>query len=124
MRTICVDFDGVIASDRDGWQGNDHFGDPIHGAKEFLGKLKEKYEVIIFTCRCCEDAMRGIEKGNLLASRVRDYMDKHNLPYDHIYYGQGKPVADYYIDDRGVRCLPQVDDEAYAKVLDIVMNGY
>lgn len=121
MKRICVDFDGVIARD-DGWKGREHFGDPIPGAKEFLKKLKEEYEVIIFTCRCCEDAMSGTEKGCLLANRVRSYMDEHDLPYDHIYYGQGKPIASYYVDDRGVRCIPQIDKDSYNKVLEVVMN--
>jgi hypothetical protein len=44
------------------------------------------------------------------------------MPYDEIYVGQGKPVASYYVDDRGVRCLPQHDKDAYKKVLDVVMN--
>ena len=120
-KRICVDFDGVIAWDS-GWKGGDHFGDPIPGVKEFLAKLREKYEVIVFTCRCCEDAMRGIEKAHLLANRVRDYMDSHELPYDEIYTGQGKPVASYYVDDRGVRCLPQLDNEAYDRVLEVVLE--
>lgn len=121
MKKICVDFDGVIAFDS-GWLGKDHFGAPISGAKEFLTKLKEKYEVIIFTCRCCEEAMCGIEKAHLLAYRVREYLDRHELPYDEIYVGQGKPVASYYVDDRGISCLPQLDNEAYDKVLDVVMK--
>lgn len=66
--------------------------------------------------------MRGVEKANMLAYGIKEYMDKHELPYDEIYVGQGKPVASYYVDDRGVRCLPQLDNEAYGKVLDVVMR--
>lgn len=66
--------------------------------------------------------MSGREKGNILAYYVKEYMDKHNLPYDEVYYGQGKPVASYYVDDRGIRCLPQTDPKAYDKVLEVVMN--
>lgn len=113
--SVCVDFDGVIAVN-DGWQGVDHFGELIPGAKEFLEELSKMYNVIIFTCRCTE-GMNGVEKSHLLVNRVRDYMDEHELKYDEIWANQGKPIAKAYIDDRGVYCNPALDSLAYAKVL-------
>lgn len=118
--SVCVDFDGVIAQEN-GWQGVDFLGDPIPGAKEFLENLSKDFEIIIFTCRCTE-GINGVEKGVLLANRVRAYMQKHELPFDQIYYGQGKPIAKAYIDDRGICCRPQEDSMAYAKALLMLSN--
>ncbi|MCS3133707.1 hypothetical protein NXW30_14985 [Phocaeicola vulgatus] len=40
-KTICVDFDGVIAQ-YDGFKGNDIFGDPIDGVQSAMEVLKRK----------------------------------------------------------------------------------
>lgn len=40
-KTICVDFDGVIAQ-YDGFKGNDIFGDPIDGVQSAMEVLKER----------------------------------------------------------------------------------
>ena len=40
---VCVDFDGVIAK-YDGYRGDEHYGEPIKGAKEFLEKYGQKQE--------------------------------------------------------------------------------
>jgi len=39
------------------------------------------------------------------------------MTYDEIYTGQGKPIAQAYIDDRGINCNPAQDSMAYEKVL-------
>lgn len=120
-KSVCVDLDGVLAK-YDGWKGVDYFGDPIPGAREFLQILRTKYEVIIYTCRCRE-GISGPEKSHLLINRVREWLDKHDMPYDDIDAGSGKPIASYYIDDRGIRCTPQLDSEAFHKVLLVVMEN-
>jgi hypothetical protein len=118
--TVCVDFDGVIAKN-EGWKGVETFGDPIPGAKEFLENLAKVYDVIIFTCRCTE-GINGIEKGNLLANRVREYLDEHGMTYHKIWNEQGKPIAKAYVDDRGISCRPEDDPMAYEKVLLMLEN--
>lgn len=45
-KTICVDFDGVIAQ-YDGFKGNDIFGDPIDGVQSAMEVLKKKGFTII-----------------------------------------------------------------------------
>jgi hypothetical protein len=113
-RTVCVDFDGVIADYSKGWQGFDKAGDPIPGAKEFLAALAEFADVVIYTTRCCEDLNgRNGMKANLLQNIIREYLDKHGLKYHNIYIGQGKPIASCYIDDRAISCIPQEDARAY-----------
>lgn len=103
-KTICVDLDGVLA-DYDGWKGIDHIGDPIEGAKEFLEKLKKDYIVSIFTTRCNPNINKGhtVEE---LAAKVKIWLDKNEMPYDNVYTDQGKPLCEFFIDDRALNCMP------------------
>ena len=78
--------------------------------------MSKNYEVVIHTCRCTE-GINGREKANLLANRVREFLDENDLKYDRIWVDQGKPIAKAYIDDRGVSCRPEDDSMAYEKVL-------
>ena len=112
---ICVDLDGVLAEDGQ-WNGVEHFGKVIDGAKEFLENLRQHYDVVIYTCRFTE-GINGIEKAGLLRNRVRDWLDENELPYDEIFIGQGKPIATAYVDDRGINCSPQYNKDAFQKVL-------
>ena len=108
-KTVAVDVDGVLAQ-YDGWKGVDHIGDPIDGARYFLSELQKHFHVLIFTTRTnpfnadnpsCEWKVKE------LRTNVRDWLDRHELPYDDIYQGVGKPLAFAIIDDRGVSCRPQ-----------------
>ena len=115
-KTVCVDLDGVLA-EYDGWKGVDHIGKPIAGAQEFLRRLREKYDVVIFTTRCNPEVNKP-EAAHLLANRVRAWLDKHEMPYDDVYHGVGKPIAAAYIDDNAYRCEPMKHLDAYDQILD------
>ncbi len=104
-KTVCVDLDGVLAK-YDEWEGVDHFGDPIEGAVEFTKKLGETFDVVIFTTRCNPEVNKP-ERPHLLVNRVREWLDKHGFHYDDIYSGEGKPIAQWYVDDRAIVCRPQ-----------------
>jgi len=96
--TACVDLDGTIASYKDGWQSEEHYGEPIPGVQEALQRLKDNgWRIIIFTTR-------GDNK------RTSAYLKKHNIPFDYINENPDQPpgtsdklIADVYIDDRGIR---------------------
>lgn len=98
---ICVDLDGTICyTKKDGEKYEDVL--PIPGAVETLTELKNKgYYIIIATAR----NMRTYN-GNLgqvikaQAGLVTDWLKKHNIPYDELYFG--KPYVDYFIDDKGI----------------------
>ncbi len=98
-KTICVDFDGVIADYEKGYQGPDVFGDPLPEAADVMGWLKGKgWKVIIFTTRPDTPALRK-------------YLKDSAIPYDEINKNTmqpeganpGKPIADLYLDDRAFR---------------------
>ena len=106
-KSICVDLDATLLQ-YDGWEGIDHFGPPIPGAREFVAELSKTYNVVIYTTRCSSEINK--EAAHLLRNRVRDYLDEEGIYYDHIWTEQGKPICSAIVDDRAVSCRPQ--DEA------------
>lgn len=107
-KTIAVDLDGVLADFRDGWKGLDHIGDPIPGAREFLRRLHELGDVLIWTTRCNPELARGTA-APLLRTIVREWLVRHGLMQyvADIWIGPVKPIAAAFVDDRAVRCAPQ-----------------
>jgi len=107
-KTICVDFDGTICE----------FAYPAIGAlkpgvREALRRFKELgYYIIIYSCRAairhkekyhpgCEH-LPGLELPSVKV--MKQFLDEQQIPYDEIDSGEsGKPVADFYIDDKAVR---------------------
>lgn len=130
LPTVCVDLDGVLAK-YDGWKGIDHIGEPITGAVEFVRRLYEKTRVVIYTTRCKEYDDIGFDHrpAHELATVVRAWLEKYQIPHDEIYVGQGKPFAVGYIDDRAIQCRPQ-DGATYAQfglaeaTLDILLSRF
>ena len=110
-KTVLVDVDGVLA-EYDGWEGLDHIGDPIPGARGFLERLSEDYEVVIYSTRA--NAVLNADELSLrervtapesVVHKLKRWLDRHNLPYDRI--ETGKPLAVAIIDDRAIPCRPQ-----------------
>lgn len=98
-KTICVDFDGVIADYSEGFKGRGIFGDPIPGASVVLNTLRDEgWKIIVFTTR-----------GEV--PLLKDYLISNNIPFDEINKNsdnpsgtnEGKPIADVYLDDRAVQ---------------------
>ncbi len=94
--TIAVDFDGVIHSYLTPWVNAETIPDPpIPGAIEWLNKMREKFEVVIFTTR-----------GKTAEGRVavQDYLFAHGWTGDEIpNVTAEKPPALIYLDDRAMR---------------------
>ncbi len=90
---ISFDFDGVIHSYGNGWQGIDVANDPpTEGIKELIDELHEKgYQIYIFSSRC--KTYKGIEC-------IQNYMQKYGIYYDEIC--KDKPPAFVTLDDRAI----------------------
>lgn len=87
-KTICVDFDGVLAQ-YSGWQGPDHLGESMPGAREFLKTLAAMgFEIVVHTTR------------DILA--VGAWLHNHNLTGLINRITNQKAPAVAYIDDRAV----------------------
>ena len=98
MKTVAVDFDGVIAEYYH-FRGKGVFGPPVKGVVEELIKLKRLcWRIIINTTRS-ETWL------------VKEYLNKYGIPWDFVNYNPenhtrdlspSKIIADVYIDDRAI----------------------
>ena len=116
MKTICLDFDGVLYSYISGWQGPNNLpDDPVPGAQGFCQwLLDEGYQVVINSVRFNEEldlTESTVEKpesyvGNAdqAMQTVFKWLMLHRFP-PAIKLSIGKPAAQIYIDDRGLRFL-------------------
>lgn len=105
---IAVDFDGTIV---------DHefpkIGAKKYWVREALAMLRRLgFHVLIYSCRTCkwfpdalpEQETTGSTLERVYAKEMKDFLDAEGLEYDSIDDGAlGKPPADFYIDDKGVR---------------------
>lgn len=99
-RTIAVDLDGTIFQYKQ-WMGLDHFGDPEKKVKDCLMFLrKHGFEILIHTTRLNPAVNdRPLPELRLL---VKDALEAAGIPFDGIFSGSGKPIAEFYVDDRAV----------------------
>jgi hypothetical protein len=92
-RTICLDFDGVVHSYRSGWCGSEIIPDPpIHGTREAIARLRQRYRVVIHSSRCSTEAGRRA---------VEHWLARHEIVVDEVCIH--KPPALVYVDDRAVQ---------------------
>ncbi len=113
-KTVAVDVDGVIL-EYDGWNGLHHLGDPIPGARNFLTALQENFEVLIHTTRINSrvnkiDYLTPEQSIGYQVRLLEEHFEEHDLPYDRIWAGRGKPLAIAIIDDRAFRACPAEAD--------------
>jgi hypothetical protein len=99
-RTVCLDFDGVLHSYRSGWCGATVIPDPpIHGTREAVARLRERYCVVVHSTRC------HTEEGR---KAVANWLLKHDIVVDDVC--AHKPPALVYVDDRAIRFRGDWDD--------------
>ena len=113
-KIIAVDLDNTLAH----YGSNYAIGEPIKGAKEFLLALSEIGDILIYTCRCTKEVSGN--NPDLARNKIREWLEKNEMKFDHIYIGQGKPHAHAYVDDRAVSCKPLKDFSAYEFALEDV----
>lgn len=98
MRTIAVDFDGVLHSYSSPWVDQYTIPDPPNpGAIDFLRELSQHYRVVIFTTRAIDV---------LAVAHLGKWLIKHGLESDivnKIEASNRKGDASLYIDDRAFR---------------------
>jgi len=88
IKTFCFDMDGVICNlDHDDYEHRT----PIQDTLDLMDDLYyEGHTIIINTGRHI-----------LHMPNTKDWLEKNKVSYNHIQFG--KPVADVYIDDKGLR---------------------
>jgi hypothetical protein len=105
MRTIAVDFDGVIHTYENGWQDGSIYGEFMEGAVEGLSRLMNQYAVYIHTTRKPAPVAQWIERKSGHGIECTTH-----VPWSGFWNQQGyllvtrrKLPAFAYIDDRGIR---------------------
>lgn len=105
---ILIDLDGTLA-EYDHWRGEDHIGEPIEGAKEFVLQLKaDGYQVMIWSTRLGgfnvlkDKSPEDVERN---AAIVQGWCMKHGIAIDGML--EGKPMCFATIDDRAIRPIDQ-----------------
>jgi hypothetical protein len=101
MKTICLDFDGVIKEYKRGWRGGAVDEPPVKGSLEAIKKLIDSgFIVVIFTARYDLRPVRmwlsnHLEEkfGRIEGARLNSLIRITN----------SKPPANLYIDDRAIR---------------------
>ncbi len=98
QKIVCVDLDGTIAHYKE-WEGEDHFGEPVPGARDALGKLRDMgWTVIVYTTRSNRE-------------KIKQYLEQNSIPFDYINESPfqpanavgGKIYAQVYVDDRAIQ---------------------
>lgn len=96
---IMIDFDGVIHK-YTGWNGGDLNTEMIPGVKEAIDKLRQKYEIVIFTTRA-SSTYNSPGETKVLVNNMKKWLLDRSIYYDKITAEKLGAVA--YVDDRGVR---------------------
>lgn len=91
---LAVDLNGVIHDQLHPIPGR-RMGGSIEGAKEALEQLQAQgHKIIIHTDMVNRSG--GVKV-------VEDWLDYYHIPYNGIWTFEGKPRADLFIDDKGLR---------------------
>lgn len=105
---IAVDFDATLCD-----SAFPACGPMMPKAKEALTAFRNMgFLILIYSCRTChwhyklfpmsDPNQPVMERPHVIA--MKEWLDANEIPYDEIDDGsRGKPWADYYIDDKGVR---------------------
>lgn len=107
QKTICIDFDGTIVDHEFPW-----IGKLKPGVREALQLFRALgYRILISSCRTSnwhKEEFGHVDEGPAMQRPiVKDMIEalnKADIPYDVVDDGsKGKPFADLYIDDKGLR---------------------
>jgi hypothetical protein len=102
---LCVDFDGVIHSYANGWQGADVVGDPpVPGALRWLWKAAEWFNVAIYSSRSSQEGGREAMHAWMNNFAIHEFGDKNSADrfMATLSFPIEKPAAFLTIDDRAI----------------------
>lgn len=113
--TICIDFDGVIHSYERGWRDGVIYGDVVPGFFEWIERVREQFELVIYSSRSTsEEGVLAMtrwlhEQRNkwIAAGGKRDPGALLSIGFAH-----QKPPAWLTIDDRAIRFMGDWTDPA------------
>ena len=96
MRTVAIDFDGVIHRYSKGWQDGEVYDEPVEGAFEAIMELyKAGLSIAVFTAR---DDLVPVERW-FWKWYNKIFPSSEHIP---VHFTNKKPRALWYVDDRGI----------------------
>jgi hypothetical protein len=104
VRTVAVDFDGVIHRYSRGWQDGTIYDEPIEGAFSALHMLMADFAVFVHTTRNAHRVADWIEARSAIPCAVQVNLDMEfwNVKGELLVTNRKLPAV-AYIDDRGIR---------------------
>lgn len=103
LKTVAIDFDGVIHSYSKGWYDGSVYDKPVDGTEEALLYLLDNYSVFIFTSRDVNQVLEWMNKNfpGISVEIIQDetFWNKEGV----IGITNKKLPAVAYIDDRAIR---------------------
>jgi hypothetical protein len=93
--TICVDFEGVIEKYR-GWESITVLYNPINGAADFLKKIDEMGDIIVWSHRL-DPRIAATNAVESLRDQIEEWLAANEFPFASVSFGTRQPVADAYI---------------------------
>lgn len=103
MKTILVDFDGVIHSYHKKWHDGTIYGTVLPGTREALQHLLNSgCEVVIFSTRAFGKHVDGKYQPDQY-EQMKGWLIKNEVPFTRIHQGEGKPLGLCLIDDSAIR---------------------
>jgi hypothetical protein len=98
---IAVDIDDTIVKQEEDFDITE-FGIPLPNAIEALNKLRlNGWTIILHSCRTTPDVNPGYDL-EILKMNVMMWADENGVPYDDVWVGEGKPLADVYLDNKAM----------------------
>jgi len=100
-RVLAVDLDGTILTSKRTPMGIEEFGKGERKVRECLLFLqKHGFDILVHTTRVNH---RLHDKAPpVLRMNIVDALSVNRIPFDSVWCGSGKPLAEFYVDDRGV----------------------
>ncbi len=92
IKTIAIDFDGVIHRNLTPWRGSASIDDiPVFGVRVAIAALRSACRVVVFSCRA-----RSVEGRTAILA----WLKQHKILVDDV--TDVKPMAEVYLDDRSI----------------------
>lgn len=97
VRTIAIDFDGVLHNAHSGWGDGTCYGNPLPGAIDGIKRISANFDIIIYTAKARSD--RPLVDGKSGVELVEEWLQKYDILHCIRDITAEKPRADLYIDD-------------------------
>ena len=109
---ICVDLDNTIHISPS-WGDGNLWGNPWPGAKDGLDELKRMgFKIIIYSCRAINERI-----GMNQVEQIKEWMARHELPFDEIWTDRGKPISHFILDNSAIRFECSSENRAWEEAM-------